>query len=78
MTDSDIKRINFCARVFRANGQELVVLADHRIRYQVGERIIADNLDELEQVAESILRSHRAPVKAPMKMTGKPIFRYIR
>lgn len=45
MTDSDIKRINFCARVFRANGQELVVLADHRIRYQVGERIIADNLD---------------------------------
>lgn len=36
MTDSDIKRINFCARVFRANGQELVVLADHRIRYQVG------------------------------------------
>lgn len=74
MTDSDIKRINFCARVFRANGQELVVLADHRIRYQVGERIIADNLDELEQVAESILRSHRVPRRMQNKQRIRAIF----
>ena len=74
MTDSDIKRINFCARVFRANGQELVVLADHRIRYQVGERIIADNIDELEQVAESILRSHRVPRRMQNKQRIRAIF----
>ena len=78
MTDSDIKRINFCARVFRANGQELVVLADHRIRYQVGERIIADNLNELEQVAESILRSHRAPQKPIRRTAKKSIYQFIK
>ena len=75
MTDSEIKRINFCARVFRANGQELVVLADHRIRYLVGERIVADNLEELEQIAESILRSRP---KQEVRMVGKPIRNYIR
>ena len=74
MTDSDIKRINFCARVFRANGQELVVLVDHRTRYQIGERIVADNLDELEQVAESILRSHRVPRRMQNKQRIREIF----
>ena len=63
MTDSDIKRINFCARVFKANGQNLVILADHRIRYKVGERIIANKIEELEKIVEHILRSHRSPTK---------------
>lgn len=74
MTDIEIKRLNFCARVFKANGQSLVMLADHRIRYKVGERIVANNLDELEQVAESILRSHRSPIKPSSKKVLKPLF----
>lgn len=56
MTETDIQRINFCAKVFKAFGLELIILADRRIIYQVGGRQYPD-LESLELKAEGLLKS---------------------
>lgn len=55
----DHERVRFCARVFKAFGEELKILADHRIIYQVGESWQCKSIEELELRAEQMLKYRR-------------------
>ena len=59
MSEQDKQRLRFCAKVFNAFGVELLVLADHKVKYQVGESWQCDSLDALEYKAEEMLRYRR-------------------
>ena len=56
MTESDKNRINFCAKVFKAFGVGFTILADHKLRFQVGESWQCSTIDQLERKAEQMLQ----------------------
>ena len=56
MTESDKNRINFCAKVFKAFGVQFVILADHKLVFQVGESWQCSTIDQLERKAEQMLQ----------------------
>ena len=56
MTEQEQSRIRFCAKVFRAFGVPFVILADHKITYQVGELWQCATIDQLEKKAEQMLQ----------------------
>ena len=49
-------RIRFCAKVFKAFGVDLRILADHRIVYQVGDSWQCNTIEDLEKKAEQMLQ----------------------
>lgn len=56
MTETDKNRINFCAKVFRAFGVDFLILADHKLIFQVGESWQCSTVDQLERKAEQMLQ----------------------
>lgn len=56
MTETDKNRINFCAKVFRAFGVDFLILADHKLIFQVGVSWQCSTIDQLERKAEQMLQ----------------------
>ena len=56
MNVNDDDRIKFCAKVFKAFNVDFMILADHKIVYQVGESWQCDNIEALERKAEQMLQ----------------------
>ena len=56
MNVNDTDRIKFCAKVFKAFNVDFMILADHKIVYQVGESWQCDNIEALERKAEQMLQ----------------------
>lgn len=56
MTEADRNRINFCAKVFKAFGVDFTILADHKLRFQVGGYWQCDSIEALERKAEQMLQ----------------------
>lgn len=56
MTETDKNRINFCAKEFRAFGVDFLILADHKLIFQVGVSWQCSTIDQLERKAEQMLQ----------------------
>lgn len=56
MNVNDADRIKFCAKAFKAFNVDFMILADHKIVYQVGESWQCDNIEALERKAEQMLQ----------------------
>ena len=56
MNVNDADRIKFCAKVFKAFNVDFMILAAHKIVYQVGESWQCDNIEALERKAEQMLQ----------------------
>ena len=62
MTESEMNRINFCAKVFKAFNVQFTILANNKLTYQVGESWQCSTIDQLERKAEQMLQYRKKAV----------------